>query len=191
MARQSIIIGTLVGMLVAQQGLGGDASREKDHEALRALRDKVEKAVNAGDLDQLTSCLTKTFTVIMPDQESITTREGLSAYWDKTFKQKKSLVTSIESQLTADILTEFTGPDTGYCFGSNRDVYTLKNKRRIAMESTWSALLVREAGEWKIQMAHVGINFLDNPVLEARSMSWFGRLLVALHLRRMPGEVKE
>jgi hypothetical protein len=40
-------------------------------------------------------------------------------------------------------------------------------------------------------MAHVGINFLDNPVLKMQSMSWFGRLLVGLHLRKLPGEVTE
>lgn len=189
--KKQIIVGCITAMLLAQQGFGADQKREKDHEALRTLRDKVETAINAGDIDQLKTHLAKNFTVIMPDQESIKTPEALSAYWDKMFKKKNSPVTSMKSKFTADVLTQFTGPDTGYCYGSNRDVYTLRNKRMIAMESIWSVLLIKEDGAWKIQLAHVGVNFLDNPVLEARSMSWFGKLMVALHLRKLPGEVKE
>jgi ketosteroid isomerase-like protein len=189
--KKQVIVGCIAVMLLAQQGLGADQTREKDHESLRALRGKMETAINAGDIVQLKTCLAKEFTVIMPDQEAIKTPDALTAYWDKMFKKKSSPVTSMKSKFTADVLTQFTGPETGYCYGSSCDVYTLKNERKIAMESSWSALLVKEDGTWKIQLAHVGVNFLDNPVLEAKSMSWFGRLLVGLHLRKLPGEVKE
>ena len=34
------------------------------------------------------------------------------------------------------------------------------------MRVRWSATVVKEGGEWKVALAHVGTDFLDNPVLE-------------------------
>ena len=34
------------------------------------------------------------------------------------------------------------------------------------MDTRWSATLVKEDGNWKVAMLHVGTDFLDNPVLD-------------------------
>lgn len=190
--RKGIIISCILGMLcLVQQGIAADLQRTADHDALRALRDKVEKALNAGDMQELRTCLTKDFTFITSDQTALTNLTDIVAYWDGMFKSDKSPVKAMATKVTADILTQFSGSDVGYCHGTSRDVYTLKNDRKIAIINTWSTILVKEQDGWKISAAHVAVNFLDNPVLAAREMSWFGRLCVALHLRKLPGEVKE
>jgi ketosteroid isomerase-like protein len=158
---------------------------------LRALRDKVEKAINAGDMKELRTCLAEDFTFITSDQTVLTNWTGIVTYWDGMFKNEKSPVTAMTSKFTADILTKFTGPNTGYCRGTSRDVYTLRNKRKVALQNTWSVMVIKEQGAWRISAAHVGVNFLDNPVLKAKEMSWFGKLCVGLKLRKLPGEVKE
>jgi len=190
--KSRIIISCIIAMFgLVQLGGAADEKRAADHEALRALREKAAKAINVGDMKELRACLAKDFTFIASDQSVLTSGAELVTYWDGMFKNEKSPVVSVATKITAEILTKFTGPDTGYCRGTSRDVYTLRNKRKIALRNTWSTLLVKEEGAWKIGAAHVGINFLDNPVLAAKKMSWFGRLLVGVNLRKLPGEVKE
>ena len=41
----------------------------------------------------------------------------------------------------------------------------MKSGQVIEMNSRWSATVVKEDGQWKVAIAHVGTNFLDNPVL--------------------------
>jgi len=147
--------------------------------------------MNAGDMKGLRDCLAKEFIFIASDQTVLTDLDGMVKYWDGIFKDEKSPVTCMTTTFTADILTEFTDPNTGYCRGTSRDVYTLKNGRKIALNNTWSAVLVKENGEWKVAVAHVGVNFMDNPILAYNELSWFSRMCIALHLCDMPGEVKE
>ncbi len=189
---KGIIISCIVGMLcLGMQSMAADLDRAADHDALRALRDKVDTSLNTGNMQDLRTCFSKEFTFITSDQNVLTNWTGVVAYWDGMFKNEKSPVTAMTTKFTADILTQFSGPDIGYCRGASRDVYTLTNKRKIAMHNTWSAMLVKEKDGWKISAAHVAVNFLDNPVLAAREMSWFGKLCVALHLKTLPGQVKE
>ena len=190
--QKAIIFTCIMAMLcMTQQGVADDAQRSADHDALRALRDKVEKSINDGDMKELRSCLAEDFTFITSDQTVITNLADIVAYWDGMFKNEKSPVTAMKAKFTADILTRFTGPDVGYCHGTSKDVYTLKNKRKVALTNTWSVMLVKEADAWKVNAAHIGVNFLDNPVSKAGEMSWFGKLCVALRIRKLPGEVKE
>ena len=189
--KNSIIISCIVSLLcLAQQSVGAEENAT-EHDALRALRDKAEKAINAGDMVALRSCLAKDFTFVTSEQTVLTDMPGVVAYWDGMFKNDKSPVTAMKSTFTADILTKFMAPNIGYCRGTSRDVYTLRNKRKVAVMNTWTTVLIKEDGDWKVSTAHVGVNFLNNPVLKARELSWFGRLGVALKLRKLPGAVEE
>lgn len=190
--KKGIIISCVIGvMCLVQHSIAADLDRSADHDALRALRDKVDTSLNSGNMEDLRTCLAENFTFITSDQTVLTNWTGVVSYWDGMFKSDKSPVKSMTTKFTADILTQFSGPDVGYCHGTSRDVYTLKNDRKIAMKNTWSAMLVKEAGGWKVSAAHVAVNFRDNPVLAARAMSWVGRMFVGLHLKSLPGEVKE
>lgn len=188
---KGIVISCIIAVLCfVQEGIAADLDNAADHDALRALRDKVEQSINAGDMQGLSNYLAKDFTFITSDQTVITDRAGIVKYWDSMFKSEKSPIISMTTKFNADILTQFLSPEIGYCRGTSSDTYTLRNKRKIAITSRWSVVLVKEQNAWKISTAHVGVNFLDNPVLAARDMSWFGRLCVALHLRKMPGELE-
>lgn len=190
--RRSVAVACIVGMFCLMNAWGEtNMDRKADHEALRLLRNKVENAVNTHNMNELRSCLAQNFTFITSDQSVLTSEAELTAYYDKMFASKESPVISMKTKIEAAVETKFASPDAGYCYGTSRDVFTLRNNRNVVMQSNWSAMVVREDGNWKISMAHVGVNFLDNPVLEANAMSWFGRLLVAAHLRKMPGEVNE
>lgn len=183
--------GVIVLLCLLQFGAAADTDRTADHQALRVLRDKVESAFNTGDIQNVRTSLANDFTFITSEQAVLTNWTAVVAYWEGMFKSDKSPVKAMATKVTAAVLTQFVGPDTGYCHGTSRDVYTLRNDRKIALTNTWSAMLVKEQGEWKIHAVHVAVNFLENPVSDARQMSWFARLCAALHLRKLPGEVKE
>ena len=171
MGTRSTIILALGVLLWGYCGLALDDARAADHEELRALRAQAANAISTGDLEELRGCLASDFTFIASDQSVLRSHEELVAYWNSMFADRNSPVIGMATTLTADILTTFVAPDVGYCYGTSNDVYTLKNKRRIAVENRWSAVVVREEGKWKVAVVHVGVNFLDNPVLRVESMS--------------------
>lgn len=185
-------VGSLIVLLcLFRLGAAADAGRSADHQALRALRDNVQAAFNTGNIQNVRACLASDFTFITSEQTVLTNWTSVATYWDGLFRNDNSPVKGMATKITADVLTQFTGPDTGYCHGTSRDVYTLRNNRKIALKNTWSALLIKEQGEWKVRAVHVGVNFLDNPVSAARELSWFAKLCVALRLRALPGEVED
>ena len=180
----------LAALAITSSAWAQDDGHAVDHEALRTLRDQVEKAINAGDMNELAKYFAKNFSFITSHQTVITKPEELGKYWDSIFKNESSPVIAMSTKISADNLTQFLAPDTGYCQGTSSDIYTLKDKRKIAISSRWSAMLVKEENQWKLRTAHIGVNFLDNPVLAAKDMSWFKALLVRFGLSKLPGEVE-
>jgi hypothetical protein len=91
-------------------------------------------------------------------------------FYDRMFRSSNALVTSMKTEPEADILTRFVDANTGVCYGSSKDTYTMKSGKVVEMNVRWSATVVKENGEWKVAIAHVGTNFLDNPVLDGAKL---------------------
>ena len=139
---------------------------EADHVALRALRDKAATAINKQDIKALASCFAKDFVFTAVNQTVLTNEAQMQDFFDRMFKSSDALVTSLKTEPTADILTRFVDANTGVCYGSSKDTYTMKSGEVVEMNVRWSATVVKENGEWKIALAHVGTDFLNNPVLD-------------------------
>jgi ketosteroid isomerase-like protein len=139
---------------------------EADHVALRALRDKAATAINTQDIKALASCFAKDFVFTAVNQTVLTNEAQMQDFFDRMFKSSDALVTSLKSEPTADILTRFVDANTGVCYGSSKDTYTMKSGEVVEMNVRWSATVVKENGEWKVALAHVGTDFLNNPVLD-------------------------
>jgi len=148
-----------VGAAAAEDG------READHAALRALRDKVASAIDKQDVKALGACFTKDFAFTAVNQTTLTNQEQVQAFYDRMFRSSEALVTSLKTEPKADILTRFIDTNTGVCYGSSRDTYTMKSGQVVGMDVRWSATVVKDNGDWKVAIAHVGTDFLDNPVL--------------------------
>jgi len=143
-----------------------DESREADHVALRALRDKVVTAIDKQDIKALASCFAKEFAFTAVNQTVVTNEAQMQEFFDRMFRSSEALVSSLKTEPKADILTRFVDANTGVCFGSSKDTYTMKLGKVVEMKVRWSATVVKENGEWKVALAHVGADFLDNPVLD-------------------------
>lgn len=159
-----LLLVSLFGVVsMAQQPQEG---RVKDHEALRALRSKVTEAMNKKDAKALRECFAKEFVFTGVDQTVVTSEDGLKAYNNKMFEAPGHLLKSITCNPEATILTKFIGDDAGYCYGVSNDTYTLANGKTAQMPCKWTALVVKEDGQWKIAAAQAGADILDNPILK-------------------------
>jgi ketosteroid isomerase-like protein len=165
--------------------------RDDDHDALRQLMKKATAAINATNVAALADCLATNFAFVTVDQRVITNHQGIAAYYDSMLKGPEAPLAAISSKPEAEVLTRFVDANTGYCYGRSVDAYTLKDKRIFTFDVRWSATLVRENGQWKAALIHTGVNMLDNPVLTARSMSFWRKLGILLHLAKPPYTMAE
>lgn len=172
----------VIGGLVLGQSLlaaGTDAAmpdREKDHEALRALKTTVVNAMNAQDTNALAACFASEFVFTASTQTVITNKAELDALYNRMFKAEKAPLKSMTTAPEAAIQTRFTDANTGYCYGSTKDTYVLKNGRTVVIPAQWTAVVVKQNGVWKVAAAHVGVDFLDNPVLHGQQLSVWSKI---------------
>lgn len=176
-----------------------DDPREADHVALRALRDRVTTAIDKQDLKALSSCFAKEYAFTTVTQTVLTNEAQVQAFFDRMFRSDGALVTAMKTEPTADILTRFIDANTGICYGSTKDTYTMKSGKTVEMNLRWSATVVKENGEWKVALAHVGTDFLNNPVTEGLTAfakkvgigAGLGGLLLGFLLCRIFGRRKQ
>lgn len=169
----ALALNLMISLPIYSQEAPGN--READHEALRALKTKVAEAIGKQDLDALATFFAKEFAFTTSDQTLITSKAELKTYYDKVFREKDSVVTSIASVPEADVLTRFVSENVGYCYGTTKDTYTLRRGGKITLDARWTATVVKEDGEWKIAAVHTGVNFLDNAV-NPRNLSFWQKL---------------
>jgi ketosteroid isomerase-like protein len=186
-----LLIGCVTSTTLAAVCLAQAPDREADHEALRQVLKKATAAINANDVTALSDCLVKDFAFVTIDQTVITDLQGISAYYDRMLKGKDAPLAAMRSKPEADILTRFVGDNAGYCYGRSSDTFTLKDKRVFTLDVRWSALVVKQDGQWKAALIHTGVDLLDNPVLTARSMSFWRKLGILLHIVKPPYTMAE
>lgn len=167
------------GSLGAQET---DPAQEAEHDALRALTAEVTQAINSQNIDHLGKYLAEEFVFTAVDQTVLTDVESIKQYYDGMLNADDSLVSSLQIAPEADILTRFLDVNTGYCYGTSEDTYTVRSSgQRVTMPSRWTALVVKENGQWKIKTVHAGANFMDNPVIDSlRLLAWRNQLIAAV-----------
>lgn len=182
----------LVALLLATGAMAAEGAgdgRAADHAALRVLMAKAVQAINEQDMDALASCFTKNFAFTTVDQAVLTNTTALRNYYDQMLKSDRSPVSSFKMTPTVEIPTIFLDANTGYSCGSSDDAYTLrKGGKVIHIPSRWTAMVVREEGQWKLAAVHAGVNFVDNPLLKIKTLPWWRKCLLAVGLGKYPGE---
>lgn len=146
---------------------------KKDHDELRALLATFTQAFNSRNLDPLLPHLHKNFSVTMINQDVVTNPGELKGYLDKQFSGPNALLTDVKIKPEPDILTVFVEGKIGINRGGSVDTYTLKDGRVITLNTRWTGTAIKEADTWKVLNAHIGLNILDNPILDAmEKMKW-------------------
>jgi ketosteroid isomerase-like protein len=157
---------------------------KQDHEALRALLATFTEAFNTRNLDPLLPHLHPQFTVTMVNQDVVTSPGELKGYLAQQFDGPDALLTDVKIKPDADVLTAFVDGRIGINRGSSVDTYTLKDGRVVTLNTRWTGTAIKDGGQWKILNAHIGLNAIDNPILDGmEKLKWLwtgGALAVGL-----------
>lgn len=141
---------------------------KKDHEDLTKLRETTEKAINERNFDLLKPYLVQNnLTVITVDGQKFSSLDAFRDYWTKLFENKTYGLDRIEVKPVADGPTEFLCDTVGVCHGTSNDSYVFKSGETKIMPERWTAVCVKDGGDWKVSRIIFSANILDNPVVSA------------------------
>ena len=154
---------------IAQQ----EEKDKKDHDELRALLKTFTHAFNTRELEPLLPYLHRNFSVTMVNQDVVNNPGELKAYLDKQLDAPGSLIKDVKIEPHADTPTEFYEGRIGVNRGGSTDTYTLKDGRVIVLMTRWTGTAIKEGDKWKVLSAHIGLNIIDNPILDAmQTIKW-------------------
>lgn len=153
--------------LLAVSAAAETEQEKKDHDELRALLKTFTQAFNTREIGPLEPYLHKNFAVTMINQDVVTKPGEMSAYLAKQFTSPAARLQDVKIQPEADILTEFYEGRVGVNRGSSTDTYVLKDGRTFTLKTRWSGAAIYQDGKWKVLTAHIGLNPIENPIIDA------------------------
>lgn len=146
--------------------LAADEPDHAIHEELRGLLNGIAQAVNTEKYEEIAQYFSEQPRITTINQEVITSRPEIAAYFNKWFG-KGGYLKKLHMSLTPDKLTELDANKTfGIVIGAGQEDYILADGRKFDMRTRWTATVVKDPdGKWRIRALHIGTDFLDNPVL--------------------------
>jgi ketosteroid isomerase-like protein len=160
----------------AQSIPAADAS-EATHAELRALRDALLVAWQHRDLDALLNHVAPNVVVTWQNGEVSRGPDGLRKFNGEVMNGRDGVVAKVASTLKVDELSILYGNETAIAFGSIHDDLTLNRSiaraaflgagNVLALDSRWTATLVKMDGQWKVASYQVSTDAFSNPILSA------------------------
>ncbi len=150
---------------------------DQAHQELLAVRKGLIDAYNRQDIEGVLSFCTKDVIVTWQNGEVSEGREGVRAYYQKMMEGDHRIVESLTADPTVDGVAVIYNDDTAISRGVMNDRYRLRDGSQFALNSRWSAALVKSDGQWRIASFHASTNTFDNAVLRLaakQSMLWAG-----------------
>ena len=170
------ILVLLVSLLMSAAAHAQSPGTQADHEALRKLKGDATEAVNRRDYSAMRKLLRHPFMATVVTQDNFTDFDKLETYFENLYTRDFLRMKSVSVAAEADDLSQiFEGP-FAVTKGSTKERYELADGRTFDMDGRWTAVSLKENGEWKLLAIHTGTNFLDNPVIAAieKSVVWTG-----------------
>jgi ketosteroid isomerase-like protein len=132
---------------------------------LLAVRKGLIEAYNAHDLDALLSYCHEDIIVTWQNAEVSRGREGIRTYYQRMMTGEKRVVDDLQADPTVDDRAILFGENTAVSRGLMNDRYKLRDGSDFALNSRWSATLVKTDGQWLIASFHASTNAFDNDIL--------------------------
>ena len=153
-----------------------DAATTADHEALRKLKNDVVTAINTRNLASIDQLLHQPFMATVITQDSFNEVGRLKAYFEQLFTRSFLRISRMTIEAEADELSQIYTGTISVARGATKEVYELSDGRTFDMRGRWTAVSIKENGQWKVLAVHSGTNFLDNPVITAveKTTMYFG-----------------
>jgi ketosteroid isomerase-like protein len=152
------------------------AEEDPAHNELRAVRDGLLKAANAGDIEGQLAYLHPNVVVTWHNAEVSRGHAGVRSYLDRLLHGPSKMVEKFGAEVNVDELSILYGGDTAIAFGTAQEHFTLAGGHALDLSGRWSATLVKEGGKWLVASLHTSDNIFDNPLLNAakRALWWAG-----------------
>ena len=157
---------------------------EADHEQLRQLLLTAQQAVNDDKPELLQAHLHPDSVVTLMNQDVVTEGKSIKEVFYEWFKQPEALLKSLRTAPEASIQTNIYGGQFGFCYGTSLDTYELNDGREFQFQSSWTATVIKEGDEWQLLALHVGVNPIENPLIDSyRKGLGFGGVLIEIGRR--------
>ncbi|RYZ37996.1 MAG: SgcJ/EcaC family oxidoreductase [Myxococcaceae bacterium] len=140
------------------------SSDEATHQALRAIKQDMEDALNKQDLERLLSHLHPDVVFSTMNNDVRVGKDSIRAYYAQMLGGPNSVVKKVTAKFDVDALTRLYG-NAGVAYGSSLDHYELSDGSDIVIHGRWTCTLVKEGDRWLIAAFHYSTNVFDNPLL--------------------------
>ncbi|MCY1031650.1 SgcJ/EcaC family oxidoreductase [Corallococcus sp. BB11-1] len=144
--------------------LAGASGDEATHQALRAIKQDMEDALNKQDLERLLSHLHPDVVFSTMNNDVRVGKDSIRAYYAQMLGGPDSVVEKVTAKFDVDALTRLYG-NAGVAHGSSLDHYELSDGSDIVINGRWTCTMVKEGDRWLIAAFHYSTNVFDNPLL--------------------------
>ena len=155
-------------------GSVAQAQDEAVHDEIRAMRDRAIAAFEARDVAALFAELDDRIIFTAMNNETVTGKEALTAYYAKMMDGSAGLVSDLQVEFQTDALaTLLAGNQAAVATGTVVSAFKMRAGLEFSVPLGWTATLSRDSGAWKIVALHFSANIFDNPIDSAvRSYLW-------------------
>jgi uncharacterized protein (TIGR02246 family) len=162
-------------LVMAQEKKG--AEEAPVHNELRKLRDEMVDAFNQRDVDRMLNLMHPDVVITWQNAEVSRKHAGVREYYERMLLNKDSVVERLTVDLEVDEFAILHGGDTAIAWGTLGDKYRLRDGSEFAMNSRWSATLVKQGDRWLIASAHGSVDAFRNEILRqaaGKLLFWSG-----------------
>jgi ketosteroid isomerase-like protein len=99
--------------------------------------------------------------------ESVRGKAELVEYFKRDFMTPDHALTRMQSTFEADHLSILLRPDVATNRGTVHSTFDFTDGRKLAVDSRWTATMVKHEGRWKIAAFQFAPSIFDNPVTDA------------------------
>jgi len=144
--------------------LRAEDQHNADRNQLKQLLADVEKAINQADIKQLSTHLHDNVIVTFLDAEVARGIPAVQHYFNKTISGSNAILANYQTRASISAPAILFG-NTAIAQGSAQDKFTLNTGHIIAVDTLWSATLLKQDETWKIIQLHFSSNLFDNALL--------------------------
>lgn len=144
------------------------------HRELTAFRVGIQEAFNRAGASRNLADMNALLEYADPDilftdmtGESLRGRPALLEYFRRELLDEGRSLERMHSEFAADHLAILLAPDMAVSRGSGRGTFLFVNGNELAVDTRWTATLVKRGGVWKLAAFHFSPPLFDNPVVRA------------------------
>lgn len=152
-----------IALATAMLGSAGARADDADHEALRALREVYERAVNENNVELLRPCLDPDFSAVTSTNQVVSGYDAFRASWQEYWGRVP--VGEGGPRYTARLQpsVSLVYGDLAVGGGTSNDTIKTADGREYPLVARWTVVFRKQAGTWKILRLHASLDPFGNP----------------------------